>query len=131
MSWYFFIFQIKVVTRHHTDDGEGRQDQPIIFMSKGAGVGIGNHYKEHGQRHVVVVQWSKGPIGAPGGVHCGARCGGVHHGSLAWDELTESNDVVIAVIDTGVDYHHPDMAANLWENSDEDGSHWIEVWAED
>ena len=41
------------------------------------------------------------------------------HATEAWDDLTESNDVVIAVIDTGVDYHHPDMAANLWENSDE------------
>ncbi len=43
-------------------------------------------------------------------------------------------DIVVAVIDTGVDYNHPDLAANLWTNSrevagngvDDDGNGFVD-----
>ena len=37
----------------------------------------------------------------------------------AWDVNTGSGNTIVAVIDTGVDYNHPDLAANMWHNPGE------------
>lgn len=37
----------------------------------------------------------------------------------AWDIETGSSDVIIAIVDTGVNYNHPDLIDNIWINEDE------------
>jgi len=37
----------------------------------------------------------------------------------AWDITTDCDRIVIAVIDSGIDYNHPDLVQNIWRNSNE------------
>jgi subtilisin family serine protease len=64
-------------------------------------------------------QWALDRIAAPAG----------------WNFSTGSDDMVIAVIDSGIDYLHPDLAANIWINAaerygipgdDDDGNGYVD-----
>ncbi len=37
----------------------------------------------------------------------------------AWEENTGSRDVIVASLDSGIDYNHVDLAANVWRNPNE------------
>ena len=40
----------------------------------------------------------------------------------AWDKQTGSRDVLVAIIDTGIDYNHEDLRDNIWRNPGESGN---------
>ncbi|MCA1613963.1 MAG: S8 family serine peptidase, partial [Acidobacteria bacterium] len=55
-------------------------------------------------------QWSLLNTGQNGGT-----AGADIRATLAWAKTTGSRKVVVAVLDTGVDYRHRDLAGNMWQ----------------
>lgn len=57
------------------------------------------------------------------GLNNEGQTGGVFDADIdaveAWDTVTGNTDAIIAVIDTGVDYTHSELADNMWQNPGE------------
>ncbi len=79
------------------DDGD---DGPPVIMAKGP----------RPNDPMFNEQWSLLNTGQNGGT-----AGADIRATLAWAKTTGSRKVVVAVLDTGVDYKHPDLAGNMWQ----------------
>lgn len=77
------------------EEALARKDNPEIPIQKNGGNGADTHFKQ---------QWGMNDIGVKAG----------------WSK-TRGNKIIVAVIDTGVDYTHEDLMNNLWRNSGEMG----------
>lgn len=72
------------------------------------------------------------------GMHNTGQTGGTPGADIkataAWDVFTGDPNIKIGIIDTGIDYNHPDLAANVWTNPgeipgngiDDDGNGYID-----
>lgn len=77
-------------------------------------------------------------VGLLWGMNNTGQTGGVVDADIdapeAWDLATGSRQVLVGVIDTGIDRGHPDLAANLWQNPreipgnrvDDDGNGFVD-----
>jgi subtilase family protein/fervidolysin-like protein/List-Bact-rpt repeat protein len=95
-------------------------------------------YAEPNYRWSIALQPNDPSFPSLWGLHNTGQTGGVPDADIdapeAWSITTGSPDVVIGVIDTGVDYNHSDLAANIWSNSgdcslngvDDDGDGYID-----
>ncbi len=45
---------------------------------------------------------------------------------LAWDQITDCSSIVVAVLDTGINYTHQDLAANMWNGNTFHGFDFID-----
>src|SRR4029434_5825642 len=72
------------------------------------------------------------------GLHNTGQTGGIPDADIdapqAWDVSIGDTSIVVGVIDTGIDYTHPDLAANMWRNPgevpanglDDDGNGYVD-----
>lgn len=74
-------------------------------------------------------QWALRNFGQDGGTP-----GADIDATRAWDATTSAGDVIVAIIDTGVDYTHADLVDNMWRNEgeipsnglDDDGNGYVD-----
>ncbi|HET7389135.1 MAG TPA: S8 family peptidase [Nocardioidaceae bacterium] len=62
------------------------------------------------------VQWGLENTGQLVNGSRGRRSGADISATSAWNVTTTTGPVVIGEVDSGIDYHHPDLVANIWSN---------------
>ena len=94
-----------------------------LVLLRSSSLGVGALVKTlKGDSAVVAVSpncW-RSAAGVPNDTYLPSQWGLSHVGAAdAWQRTTGAADVVVADIDTGVDFTQPDLAANIWRNTAE------------
>jgi len=76
---------------------------------------------EYAEPNYILTSFNLDPLTVPNDPNYSLKWGLVNiNAERAWNLTTgNGSEVVIAIIDTGVDWDHPDLSANIWNNSDE------------
>ena len=99
------------------DVPEHAQDRVIAALQRHGAVDVAE------PEHVVQVATNDPGFGHLWGLNNTGQTGGTPNVDVnapeAWATTKGQSSVVVAVIDTGVDISHPDLAGNIWVNADE------------
>jgi subtilisin family serine protease len=96
-------------------------DETVYFIEPDFPVSALNVPNDSG----LVYQWYLQNTGQMGGV-IGADLGAMS----AWGQGTGQEEVVVGILDSGIDWQHPDLVDNIWQNlaEDADGDGTVLVW---
>ncbi len=94
-------------------------DDAIVSFSATSGI----RYAEPNYKYQITVIPNDFSFSELWGMHNTGQTGGTFDADIdapeAWELHTGSNQVIVGVIDTGVDYQHEDLADNMWVNEAE------------
>jgi len=95
-------------------------------------------YAELDYRYQIAAQPDDVLFLAQWGLHNTAQSGGLDDADIdapeAWGLAIDTSNIVVAIVDTGIDYTHPELQDNMWENPgeiagngiDDDGNGYID-----
>jgi len=80
-------------------------------------------YAEYNYLQYISLSPNDTHLGELWGLHNTGQTGGTYDADIdateAWETSTGASEVIVGVIDTGVDYNHEDLNANIWSNPGE------------
>ena len=114
------LYQFKNINVEQFKIGSGLTVSEVINLLNGSGL---VEYAEPNYYRYKNVIPDDPSVGNLWGLHNTGQTGGTPDADIdapeAWDITTGSNTVVVAVIDSGMDLSHPDLAGNIWSNPGE------------
>lgn len=119
------VYQLRIITESTVDEvvGAYATNEKVEFAEPNYTIEIADRIPNNAER------WPNDPTFTPGDPAFGGQWSLDNWGQLGgtvdadidapqmWRMITEAADsIIVAVLDTGVDWNHPDLALNIWTN---------------